>query len=80
MRQVVHADLHEKTLWNPSYFLLNPYLNSAILTFHIKSFMDMQKSMKTAKIFCLKTFMVYGMSPDNLRVLIYVFLQAVPYH
>ena len=42
---------------NPTYFLLNPYLNSAILNFLIKSFSDTQK---TAKLFCLKTFMVYG--------------------
>ena len=45
---------------NPTYFPLNPYLNSAILNFHIKSFMDMQKTTKTVKLFCLETFMVYG--------------------
>ena len=26
----------KKCLWNPSYLLLNPYMNSAILNFHIK--------------------------------------------
>ena len=41
-------------------FLLNPYLNSAILNFHSKSFTDMQKSTKTMKLFCLKIFMVYS--------------------
>ena len=44
----------------PSYFLLNRYLNSAILNFHIISFANMQ-SAKTAKIFCFETFTVYGM-------------------
>ena len=35
-RQVVHIDIRKKLSWNPTCFLLNPYLNSAILNFHIK--------------------------------------------
>ena len=46
-----HSQLYTKTfakklLQNPSYFLLNPYTNSAILNFHIKSFQDIQKAQK----------------------------------
>ena len=49
--------------WTPcSYFLLIPYMNSAILNFHIKKFHGHTKSAKTVKLFCLKTFMVYGTS------------------
>ena len=41
-----HAKLHTQTFMNkvplnPTYFLLNPYLNSTVLNFHIKSFADM---------------------------------------
>ena len=39
---------------------LNPYLNSAILNFHTEIFHRHVKSMKTAKLFYLKTFMIYG--------------------
>ena len=37
-----------------------PNLNSAILNLHIKELHGHAKTMETAKLFCLKTFMVYG--------------------
>ena len=60
-----HSKLYMQTFakklsQNPSYFLLNPYLNSAILTFHIKKFHGHAKSTKTMKLFCLKTFLAYS--------------------
>ena len=51
----------KKLSQNPSYLLLNPYLNSAILNFHIKFFADMQKSVKTTKLLP-QNFIVYGIS------------------
>ena len=60
--QVVQADLCKKPSWNPTYFLLNPYLNSTILKFHIIKFHGHAKTLKTAKLFCLETFMVYGIA------------------
>ena len=58
--QVVQADFRKKLLWNPPYFLLNPYLNSTILNFYIKSFVDMQKVQKRQNFFCLETFMIHS--------------------
>ena len=61
----------KKLLWNPIYFLLNPYFNSTILNFHLENSADHVKTVKTVKFFCLKTFMVYGMfiilSHDHLQ-------------
>ena len=50
----------KKLLWNPIYFLLNPYFNSAIMNFHLESFADNVKTVKTVKLFYHETFMVYG--------------------
>ena len=52
----------KKLLRNPTYFVLKPYLNSAILKFHIKKFRGHANTVKTVKLFCLKTFMVYGIT------------------
>ena len=60
---------------NPSYFLLNPYLNSAILKPHIKKFRGHAKGMKTAKHFCLKTFMAYS---NAIRSLEYKNISIIP--
>ena len=52
----------KKPSQNPSYFLLNPYLNSAILNFHIKVSRTCKKP-KNRKLFCFETFIVYGIYP-----------------
>ena len=46
---------------NPSYFLLNPYLKAPSWNFHIKKVQELAKSTKTTKLFCLETFIIYGM-------------------
>ena len=60
-----HGKLYAQTFvkklsGNPTYFLLNPYLNSTILNFLITKLHGHAKTAKTANLFCLKTLMVYG--------------------
>ena len=56
LQQVAHADLREKLSWNPTYFLLNPYLNGAILNFHIKKFHGHAKNHENHKTFLPRNF------------------------
>ena len=53
----LYMQIFVKKPWNPTYFLLNLYLNSAI---HIKKFCEYAKIVKTVKLFCVETFMVYS--------------------
>ena len=51
-----HGKLYTQTFtkklpWNPTYFLLNPYLNGAILNFHMKKFRGHVKKCKNRKTF-----------------------------
>ena len=55
-QQVIHTDLHEKAFAESTLTILN--LN-AISNFHIKKCHEHVKYVKTIKLFCLKTFMVY---------------------
>ena len=58
--QVVHADLHEKTFVESHILYLKSIFEQRHLELAHKCFTHHVKSMENAKLFCLKTFMVYS--------------------